>query len=210
MKKLILACICFLSLSGSVLAETILLPAPVKEGGMPLMQALNERHVSRQFNPEKKMDYQTLSNLLWAAFGENRPDGRRTAPTARNAQDTMIYVALPEGVYLYNAQKNALEEVSKEDIRAKTGKQSEMLADASVVLIYVSDYDKLDFAKGEKKLFYSALHTGSIYQNVDLFAASEGLNTVMLGMVNYEELPTLLKLPENQKVLIVQPVGYKP
>ena len=142
-------------------------------------------------------------------FGENRPDGRRTAPTARNAQDTMIYVALPEGVYLYNAQKNALEEVSKEDIRAKTGKQSEMLADASVVLIYVSDYDKLDFAKGEKKLFYSALHTGSIYQNVDLFAASEGLNTVMLGMVNYEELPTLLKLPENQKVLIVQPVGYK-
>ena len=210
MKKLILACICFLSLSGSVLAETILLPAPVKEGGMPLMQALNERHVSRQFNPEKKMDYQTLSNLLWAAFGENRPDGRRTAPTARNAQDTMIYLALPEGVYLYNAQKNALEEVSKEDIRAKTGKQSEMLADASVVLIYVSDYDKLDFAKGEKKLFYSALHTGSIYQNVDLFAASEGLNTVMLGMVNYEELPTLLKLPENQKVLIVQPVGYKP
>ena len=210
MKKLILACICFLSLSGSVLAETILLPAPVKEGGMPLMQALNERHVSRQFNPEKKMDYQTLSNLLWAAFGENRPDGRRTAPTARNAQDTMIYLALPEGVYLYNAQKNALEEVSKEDIRAKTGKQSEMLADASVVLIYVSDYDKLDFAEGEKKLFYSALHTGSIYQNVDLFAASEGLNTVMLGMVNYEELPTLLKLPENQKVLIVQPVGYKP
>lgn len=210
MKKLILACICFLSLSGSVLAETILLPAPVKEGGMPLMQALNERHVSRQFNPEKKMDHQTLSNLLWAAFGENRPDGRRTAPTARNAQDTMIYLALPEGVYLYNAQKNALEEVSKEDIRAKTGKQSEMLADASVVLIYVSDYDKLDFAKGEKKLFYSALHTGSIYQNVDLFAASEGLNTVMLGMVNYEELPTLLKLPENQKVLIVQPVGYKP
>ncbi len=210
MKKLILACIFFLSLSGSVWAETIFLPAPVKEGGMPLMQALNERHVSRQFNPEKKMDYQTLSNLLWAAFGENRPDGRRTAPTARNAQDTMIYVALPEGVYLYNAQKNALEEVSKEDIRAKTGKQSEMLADASVVLIYVSDYDKLDFAKGEKKLFYSALHTGSIYQNVDLFAASEGLNTVMLGMVNYEELPTLLKLPENQKVLIVQPVGYKP
>lgn len=210
MKKLILACICFLSLSGSVLAETILLPAPVKEGGMPLMQALNERHVSRQFNPEKKMDHQTLSNLLWAAFGENRPDGRRTAPTARNAQDTMIYLALPEGVYLYNAQKNALEEVSKEDIRAKTGKQSEMLADASVVLIYVSDYDKLDFAEGEKKLFYSALHTGSIYQNVDLFAASEGLNTVMLGMVNYEELPTLLKLPENQKVLIVQPVGYKP
>lgn len=210
MKKLILACICFLSLSGSVLAETILLPAPVKEGGMPLMQALNERHVGRQFNPEKKMDHQTLSNLLWAAFGENRPDGRRTAPTARNAQDTMIYLALPEGVYLYNAQKNALEEVSKEDIRAKTGKQSEMLADASVVLIYVSDYDKLDFAEGEKKLFYSALHTGSIYQNVDLFAASEGLNTVMLGMVNYEELPTLLKLPENQKVLIVQPVGYKP
>ena len=209
MKKLILACIFFLSLSGSVWAETIFLPAPVKKGGMPLMQALNERHVSRQFNPEKKMDYQTLSNLLWAAFGENRPDGRRTAPTARNAQDTMIYVALPEGVYLYNAQKNALEEVSKEDIRAKTGKQSEMLADASVVLIYVSDYDKLDFAKGEKKLFYSALHTGSIYQNVDLFAASEGLNTVMLGMVNYEELPTLLKLPENQKVLIVQPVGYK-
>ena len=85
-----------------------------------------------------------------------------------------------------------------------------MLASAPVVLFYVSDYNKLDFAEGEKKLFYSALHTGSIYQNVDLFAASEGLNTVMLGMVNYEELPQLLKLSDHQKVLIVQPVGYKP
>lgn len=210
MKKWMLTCVCALAFTGSVLAETLPLPPPVKEGGMPLMQALNERHVSRQFNPVKKMDMQTLSNLLWAAFGENRPDGRRTAPTARNAQDTLIYVALPEGVFLYNAQENTLEEISKEDIRAKTGKQSEMLASAPVVLIYVSDYNKLDFAEGEKKLFYSALHTGSIYQNVGLFAASEGLNTVMLGMVNYEELPQLLKLSDHQKVLIVQPVGYKP
>lgn len=209
MKKILGLIILFALMTGSVLAKDISLPTPQKEGGMPLMQALNERQTNRVFDANQKLSPQMLSNMLWAGFGVTRPDGKRTAPTARNAQDILIYVALPEGVYLYDAPANKLVQVSDKDIRALTGSQTKMLADAAAVLIYVSDFDKL-FSNEERDSFYAALHTGSVYQNIYLFAASEGLNTVVIGMANYALLPELLKLPDNQKVQLVQAIGYKP
>ena len=75
--------------------KPLLLPRPQLDGGRPLMQVLKDRRSSREFSLEKVPD-QILSNLLWAAFGINRPDsGRRTAPSARNWQETDIYVAMP-------------------------------------------------------------------------------------------------------------------
>ena len=100
----------------------IKLPPPVTQGGKPLMQALKERHSDREFSPEK-LPLQTLSNLLWAADGMNRP-GKRTAPWARNWQEIDIYVALPEGLYLYDAGSSTLKPVLAKDIRALTGLQS--------------------------------------------------------------------------------------
>jgi hypothetical protein len=85
----------------------IQLPIPKMEGGKPLMQALKDRMSQRAFG-EEKLPLQTLSNLLWAAFGINRPDGRRTAPSARNWQEIDIYVATPDGLFLWDARKNLL------------------------------------------------------------------------------------------------------
>jgi len=66
---------------------------PQTEGGKPLMQVLKDRKSSREFSSEK-LPLQVLSNMLWAAFGINRPDsGKRTAPSARNWQEIDIYVA---------------------------------------------------------------------------------------------------------------------
>ena len=108
----------------SFAAETasIQLPNPQKEGGKPLMAALDSRMSSRSFSGEK-LPMQTLSNLLWAAFGINRPDGKRTAPSAVNWQETDIYVITADGVYLYDAKKNALDTVLSKDIREMAGKQ---------------------------------------------------------------------------------------
>ena len=99
------------------------LPSPQKDGGKPLMSALNDRSSGRSYSGEK-LSMQTLSNLLWAAFGINRPDGRRTAPSAHNWQETDIYVATPDGAYLYDAKKNTLIPIVSKDIRAVTGVQS--------------------------------------------------------------------------------------
>ncbi len=63
--------------SASQESEVIKLPAPQTEGGKPLMQALKLRQSTRgDYGPEEKLPMQTLSNLLWAADGVNRPDAQ--------------------------------------------------------------------------------------------------------------------------------------
>ncbi|HPF93994.1 MAG TPA: nitroreductase family protein, partial [Tenuifilaceae bacterium] len=89
--------------------KSIKLPQPQMDGGMPLMEALSKRTTSRVFS-EKELDLQTLSNLLWAANGINRPsDGLKTAPSAVNWQEIDIYLSLSKGVYIYNAIENQLD-----------------------------------------------------------------------------------------------------
>jgi len=180
------------------------LPEPRKSGGMPLMEALNARQTQRAFSTQPLSD-QPLSDLLWAACGINRENGKRTAPSARNAQEISIYAALPSGLYLYNAQQNSLQQILEQDIRAQTGKQP-FVKTAPVCLIYVSDYDRM---KNESE-FYSAVDTGYISQNVYLFCASEGLNTVVLGSVDKPALQTAMKLKPSQHVILTQPVGLPP
>ncbi len=186
--------------------ETIQLPKPQTDGGKPLMQALSERKTSREFSTQELPD-QVLSNLLWAAFGINRPDGKRTAPTAMNQQEIDIYVATAKGLFLYDANANALIPVLKEDIRAKTGGQP-FVATAPVNLVYVADYAKMTRGSDEDKDFYSAADTGFIAQNVYLFCASEGLATVVRGYVNKPALAKAMNLRPDQKITLAQTVGY--
>jgi SagB-type dehydrogenase family enzyme len=185
-------------------AQDIKLPAPHKTGGMPLMEALNARQTQRTFSA-KLLSEQQLSDLLWAAFGINRPNGKRTAPSAHNMQEISIYVALSSGLYLYDAKQNLLAQILKEDIRAKTGKQP-FVKTAPVCLIFVSDYDRM---KNESE-FYSAVDTGYISQNVYLFCASEGMHTVVLGSVDKAALHAAMNLKPSQHIILTQPVGLPP
>lgn len=195
----------YLTVAGArIFAGDIMLPAPHKTGGMPLMEALNARQTQRSFSSEP-LSEQQLSDLLWAAFGVNRDNGKRTAPSARNMQEIEVYVAMQSGLYLYNAQQNVLTQVSREDLRGKTGKQA-FVNIAPVCLIYVSDYDRM---KNESE-FYSAVDTGYISQNVYLFCASEGMHTVVLGSVDKETLKAAMKLRPAQHVVLTQPVGLPP
>ncbi len=184
----------------------IQLPNPQKEGGKPLMSALNERMSARSFS-DQKLSMQTLSNLLWAAFGINRPDGHRTAPSAKNWQETEIYVATPDGAYLYDAAKNTLNPIVTKDIRAMTGNQP-FVKDAAVNLIYVSDYSKTSEAGSYDKQILVGADTGVIAENVYLFCASEGLATVVRANVDREALAKELKLKPDQKIILAQSVGY--
>jgi SagB-type dehydrogenase family enzyme len=180
---------------------------PQLDGGRPLMQVLKERKSSREFSSEK-LPLQILSNMLWAAWGVNRPDsGKRTAPSASNMQEIDIYVATADGLYLYNAQKHMLNLVLAEDIRAETGKQ-DYVKNAPVNLIFVADYSKMGNRSTEDKRFISGADTGFISQNVYLYCASEGLATVVRGLVDEPALAKVMKLQLNQKVVFAQSVGY--
>ncbi len=187
--------------------EPVPLPKPQMEGGMPLMQALKARQSGREFTPEK-LSPQALSNLLWAAFGINRPEkGLRTAPTASNRQEIDIYVTTADGVFLYDAKSHSLQVVAKEDLRGQTGKQP-FVSVAAVNLVYVADYAKMSKATDENKLIYSSADTGFIAQNVYLFCASEGLATVVRGMVDREALAKALKLRPDQRIVLAHTVGH--
>lgn len=141
--------------------ETAKLPEPDKTGGMPLMRALAERHSTRAFSPEA-LDDATLGNLLWAAWGENRADGKRTAPSALNKRDLELYVNKADGVWLYDAGAHSLARVAD----APLGKP---LDDSPVALIFaVPDNDP-----------FGGMHVGSVYQNAGLFCASAGLVNVV-------------------------------
>jgi SagB-type dehydrogenase family enzyme len=182
------------------------LPSPQTSGGRPLMQVLKDRHSTREFS-NQKLSPQMLSNLLWAAFGVNRSDGKRTAPSAMNWQEIDIYVATQDGVYLYDAKANALNPVLAQDARSATGQQP-FVKEAAVNLVYVADLGKAGRAGGEDQILYTAADTGFIAQNVYLFCASEGLAAVVRGSVDRVALAKLIKLRPNQKIILAQTVGY--
>ena len=192
--------------AGEVLKPMVLMK-PQTDGGRQLMQVLKDRRSSRSFSSEK-LPLQVLSNLLWAAFGVNRPDsGGRTAPSAKNAQDIDIYVAMADGLYLYDARTQTLNPVLAEDVRALTGRQS-FVKEAPLNLIYVSDLARLTNSSQEDKDLYSAAGAGFISENVYLFCASEGLATVVRASIDRQALATVMKLRPDQKIILAQTVGY--
>lgn len=197
----------FSALASAQELKPIQLPKPQMEGGKPLMQALKERKTTREFGSEQ-LPMQTLANLLWAAFGINRPEtGHRTAPSAMNRQEIDIYVATAHGVYLYDAKGNTLKLVLTKDIRAATGEDT-YVKNAPMDLVYVADYSRMWGQSDADQKLYSAADTGFIAQNVYLFCASEGLATVVRGSVNRTALAGIMKLRPDQKIMLAQCVGY--
>ena len=182
------------------------LPKPQTSGGKPLMQALSERKTSREMRMEK-LPVQLLSNLLWAAFGVNRPEiDHRTAPSAMNAQEIDLFIVTAEGVFLYDARANQLLPKLSEDLRSQTGGQ-DFGKVAPVTVLFVADHAKMVKAKPEQKDFYAGVDTGYISQNLYLFCASEGLATVVHDL-DRAPLTAALKLRPDQKIVLAQAVGY--
>ena len=169
-------------------ARRMELPAPDKTGGMPLMQALALRHSTKSGFNGAPLPAQQLSDLLWAAWGVNREDGRRTAPSAMNRQEVQVFVALDNGVWRYEPG-HSLTLVQEGDWRSKLG-------GGSLVLLYAAP------TAGK----WSGMHVGSLYQNVGLFCASAGLGNYVHAS-NSSALDGKLPLPEGWGVLIVQSVG---
>jgi nitroreductase len=182
------------------------LPAPRRQGGMPLLSALNARHSTRAF-ADRALSPQILSDLLWAAFGVNRPSGDRTAPYWRHIMVIDLYLAMANGVWFFDPMKHALGRYLPTDLRAQTGLQ-DFVGSAPLNLIYVAHGERMTDVTQEERRLYASVDTGFIGQNVYLFCASEGLATVFRGAVDYPKLARSLRLPDQQFVTFAQTVGY--
>ncbi|MGO9174017.1 MAG: nitroreductase family protein [Rhodomicrobium sp.] len=186
--------------------KPVALPAPRTEGGMPLMSALKLRHSTREY-ADRPLPPQILSDLLWAAFGINRPSGDRTAPYWRHIMVIDIYAAMAGGVWLYEPKAHTLLPYLPADIRAGTGLQ-DFVGKAPLNLVYVAHGERMTDVSPEDRRLYASVDAGFIGQNVYLFCASEGLATVFRGAVDYKKLDRTMKLPEGQFVTFAQTVGY--
>jgi nitroreductase len=187
-------------------ATSILLPPPEKHGGLPLMEVLAGRRSSREF-ANAPLPLPLLSNLLWAAYGVNRPEGGRTAPSALNAQEIDVFVALSSGAYLYDAAAHQLNLVAASDLRRVTGYQ-DFVDEAPLDLVYVADHARMGMVPVAQREAYASTAAGAIAQNVYLFAACNGLATVIRAWIDRAAIADALGLTHDQQVLLSQTVGY--
>ncbi len=186
--------------------ETITLPPAQKTGGMPLMEAFQLRKSQRSFS-SKELTTQQISNLLWAAYGINSPEGFRTVPAAKNWYEYDIYVLKSDGWFLYEVGKHSLLKMGNEDLRIFGGTQDFVKA-APVIFVYVADFGRMNDTTDELRKFFSAVDVGYISQNVYLWCASEGLATIVLGQVDKVKVREVLKLRPDQQVILSQPVAF--
>jgi len=198
--------------------QPIILPGAEKTGGKSILASLLERKTTRSVS-SKELTLQVISNLLWAGFGVNRDragSGKRgrTAPSASNSQEIDLYVALPAGVYIYNAEEHRLLPVAAGDFRARSGRRS--AATAPLNIFYIADLSKYDLGPSQpdrqigdpevqKSYYYT--DTGFIAQNIYLFGASFGL---AVWFHNCDKVNTIkeFRLKTTQRVLFAQTVGY--
>jgi nitroreductase len=192
-----------LAIAGSTVLE---LPPPRTQGGKPLIEALKLRRSIREFS-DRPLPVQVLSDLLWAAFGINRPSGDRTAPYWRHIMVIDVYAATADGVWLYEPKRHVLLVHSRADIRAQTGQQ-DFVANAPLNLVYVAHGERMPDISANERRLYASVDTGFIGQNVYLFCASEGLATVFRGAVDNEKLKHAMRLATDQFVTFAQTVGY--
>ena len=193
-------------LAGQELCE-IRLPGPQSQGGIPLMQALALRATSRDFSPDP-LPAQTLSNLLWAAWGINRPESKkRTAPSAMNWQEIDLYVVMEKGIYLYDATAHSLKPVIAGDFRALAGRQ-DFVRTAPLTMVFVADPARMGKAPAEKRETYAWTDSAFISQNIYLFCASAGLATGVRAQLDAAALAKAMKLPAGQIITMAQSVGF--
>ena len=211
MEKIILS-ICLTMLAASLSAQdskTIVLNPPDLNRGLSVMKALSARASATEFDTAA-LKLQDLSDLLWAANGVNRPEsGKRTAPSARNAQDIDVYVCMQKGIYLYNATRHALELIAEGDYRKLAAGSQDYVTKAPVICLLVSDVSRFPSGDDSQRMVWAAEDAGIVSQNISVFCASLGLSTRCRASMDKENLGAVLKLKDSQHLMLNNPVSYK-
>jgi nitroreductase len=187
--------------------QPIELPPPRADFGTSLAQALKRRRSTREF-ASRPLSPLVLSELLWSAYGVNRPITKdRTAPSWRHARETEIFAAMRDGVWRYDPIAHRLVPHLAGDVREQTGVQ-DFVGSAPLNRVYVSNAEHLSGVSRDEQHRVAAADTGFIGQNVYLYCASEGLACVFRGSLDQARLAHTLRLAETQFITFAQTVGY--
>ncbi len=184
------------------------LNAPDRDRGFSLTKSISVRASAREWTG-KALELKDLSDLLWCAFGINRPEkSMRTAPSYRDVQDISLYVVMKEGTYIYDPKENVLNPVTEGDFRPLCAMSQKSVENAAAIVILISDLTKINVKDKCEQVKWAAIDAGVISENINLFCAATGLVTVPRATMDTEKLRVALKLKETQEPIMNNPVGY--
>lgn len=171
-------------------------------------EALQERRSEREFRPDE-LALGHLSGVLWSAYGVNREEGKRTAPSAMALYPIDVYAVFPNGIYLYAPDTHTLEPVVEGNFRELSGVQDYVYT-APLNLLYIANMKRYTGSPlaPEMYLFLAGTDAGHMSENVYLYCASQGLKTVVRAGAKVEELMRILMLDANHRFVLAQTVGY--
>ncbi len=187
--------------------SVIKLAAPQRSGGTSVMKVFNDRQSVREFAPDM-LKAQDLSDLLWMANGINRPDGKRTAPSAMNRQEVDVFVILKEGAYIYDPAAHALNPLTPGDHRALVASGQDFAKTAPVCIVLAAELSRLGDPKSDQTRLMASVDVGIVNQNINLACAALRLSTVPRATMDQEGLKKVLKLKDTHLLLMNNPVGY--
>jgi nitroreductase len=192
--------------TGTSEANIIQMPPARTAGGKPLLEVLKLRRSTREYST-RSLELPILSDLLWSAYGINRPSGDRTAPYWRHIMVIDVFAAMENGTWRYDPKSHSLVLQVQDDLRARTGMQ-DFVGTAPLNLVYVAQGSRMQDVSAEERRLFASADACFIGQNVYLFCASEGLATVFRGAVDQKALGKLMHLEPEQFVTFAQTVGY--
>ncbi len=206
MKQILLSIMAVVIMATMGMAQNVQLPAPQKTGGKSVMETLWNRASGNEYS-DRMLSDQDLSNLLFAAVGVNRDNGKLTSPTAGNRQEIRLFVFTGKGVYEYLNTENSLRPVVEGDHRDIVAAHQDWAKTAPVVLLMVADEAKFGRSDEHSKVIMG-VDAGIVSENINIFCAGTGLVTRPRGSMDVDAIKTLLKLDETQTPLLNNPVGY--
>lgn len=184
------------------------LPAPKKKGRVSLEQALSLRRSSKEGFTSQELTEKEIGQILWAARGVNRPDGKLTSPSAMARYSVSVYVATNKGTFLYIPENHSLSSIDDKDIRKGVGTQ-DYVKTAPAIIILVADYSKLpDTLSMERKISFVCAEAGTIGENVYLQCAALKLGTVFIGSVDRDFVKSALNFTKDIEPLFIMPIGH--
>jgi len=197
----------------------IVLPTPETTGNISVEDAINKRKSISTYQ-NKSLTLKDISQLLWAAQGiTDKEKNIRTVPSAGATYPLEIYIltgtngvnGLESGLYHYNPLKNQLEYIMKGDLRvnlSSTAYGQGGIANAPAIIIITGVYSRTQNRYGDRGIQFVHMEAGHAGQNLYLQAQALDLGMVLIGGFSNKDAQKILKLPADQEVLYLIPVGH--
>lgn len=192
------------------MSELITLPEPNRKGSVPLEKAIAARRSKRNFS-SKSLTPKQISQLCWAAQGQEAGGRYRTTPSAGATYPLELIIVTGDGLFHYLPAEHSLKKLTGLDLRndlASAAWGQEFIEAAPLILVFTAEFSRTTNHYGERGIRYVYMEAGHAAQNVHLQAEALGLGSVAVGAFDDNSVSKVLSLPKNIEPIYMVTVGY--